>query len=199
MLFLASSAIAAEFEFIAYFAYDRPDHKPLPGLTDGFGFGFSAGFSPFKTWGISVAAASTKHDLDGGISGNRLITVDSRRNAIFFQGHYRFLRLRRTCFEGCFGATYNRINGGDSSGSYLDSNIEPEDVGYSGWGIAIGLNVKHPIQSGYFLFLGIKYNLLTYTTHKIQNIEFSESEHHRKANSLMINIGVAYKLDFSRF
>lgn len=189
------ATFAAQIEFSASLAYDNPVDKPLPGLTDGYGYGFSLSFLPFKTAGLSFGVNSTLHELDAGVRAGSIVHVNSRRVVIYFQGHYRFLTIKTTEFESYLGASYNSINGGDSTGSYLELQLDPEELGYSGWGWEIGLGLKHPIQSGYFIIFNIKYNFLRYSTRQFLEWEYKSR---RKNESLMVNLGVLYRVEISK-
>ena len=199
LILLPVSAPGAEIEFGANFVINDPIDKPLPELSMGYGAGFHIAVSPAVKWGATIGIYTTQHDLVGGIEGNRTVKVNSRRNIFFIQGQYQLLKLSIYEFEATVAATYNSINGGDSSGSYLAQQFDPEGIGYSGWGANTGINIKRMIQAGYLFNLGFRYNIVTYTRHQVAGLEYTGEGHRRRANSLIFYFGVAYRVNFDRF
>jgi hypothetical protein len=203
------SAAAMEIELAVSAAYHNFVQKPLPEISVGYGYGASINLLPFKSIGLGFGAVTTTHDHIGGYrAGGSAIRIRSDAAMLFIRGHYRFLTLKAYEFDGGLCATYNSINGGDSSGSYLDLLVDSDDIGYSGWGMALNFNLKRRIQAGYFVLLSLKYNFLTYSTHQryieIGNndyisIKSSNPEDRRRGSSFMINLGIAYKINFARF
>ena len=195
IIFSAACATGMQFEFSGGLAFDRPIDEPLPGLSAGYGWSLGVGFLPTERIGFSIIANSTEHKMTADTSNNEIARGASKRTALCIMAHYRFLRIRNTEFEAYFGASYNSINGGDSSGSCLDFRFNPEDLGYSGWGTILGASVLHPIGAGYNLTFGVKYNYLIYNHYEFAfPVDFNPR---RDGSSLLINAGVIYRLDFS--
>jgi len=199
-------AEATEFEIGLGIANDIALDEPLPGLTDGFGYIFSGTLILKYPVTLSVGVIGTVHEFDGGEDQGRLVRADSRRNAIFVQANYKFLKLKKTEFSASIGLTSVNINGGDSTGSYINTSYDMDNFGYSGTGQWLGFDIHHHIQSNYFAIFGLKYNLLTYSKHQYQIYSSSinqlvdfENAADRKSNSLTIYIGISFRLDFSRF
>ena len=192
---LIPQTLASQIELSASLAYDNPLDKPLPDLTDGFGYGFSLGFLPFKTAGLSFGVNSTLHKIEAGRRPGSIIHTNSRRVVIYFQSHYRLFTVKTTEFESYLGVSHNSINGGDSTGSYLELPIDPEEIGYHGWGWEVGFGLKHPIQSGYFVIFNIKYNFIRYSTRQFLEWKYNSNI---KGKSLMFNLGVLYRVEISK-
>jgi len=199
LLLWPAAALCADIEFGANFVINDPLDRPLPKLSMGYGTGFQIAVSPMLKWGLAIGIYTTRHDLEGGVLGNRIVQVDSRRYIIYVQGQYRVLRLSIYELEATAAAVYDNINGGDSTGSYLVQQFDPEEIGYSGWGANGGINIKRAIQAGYLFNLGLKYNVITYSTHQVAGLKYTGAEHRRRANSLVFYIGVAYRVNFDRF
>jgi len=213
-LFIIGSAAnlrAAEAEMIGTVVYHHFADQPLPDLTDGYGFGFGITFLPVKKAGVSFGVITSRHDLLGGDEGGRQTRVDSEVSAVFLQANYRFFNRSFLELEALLAATYDNINGGDNSGSYLEfrdfNGYNSEEIGYSGWGTALGLGVIRPIQSGYFVYLGVRYNFLTYSAHQffveqggqLVNVKFTGSQHEQAGDSWIFNLGVGFRINFSQF
>lgn len=178
-------------------AYDYPLDKTLPGLSAGYGWQFMIGIMPFTRGGVSVNVNSTIHDFDAGVSGNRVVEGDSRRTAIGITAHWRFASIRSTDFESYLGAGYYSVGGGDSSGGYVEyPDFDKDQIGYSGWGLIFGAGVVHPIATRYFLQFNIRANMLKYGTYHFIDLEYEVS---RPGNSIAVNLGIIYRIDFSRF
>ena len=199
-------AKAAKVEIGLGLANDIAFQEPLPGLTDGFGYIFSGTLILKYPVTLSIGVIGTRHEFDGGEDLNRLVRADSRRNAIFFQVNYQFLKFKKTELSAGIGVTSVNINGGDSSGSYLYTSYDMDNFGYSGTGQWIDFDIHHQIQSNYFAIFGLKYNLLTYSKHQYQVYSSSagqlidfENAANRDGNSLTAYLGISFRLDFSRF
>ncbi len=196
---------AAKFEVGIGIANDITLEEPLPGLTDGFGYMFSGTLILKFPVTISIGVIGTRHEFDGGEDQNRLVRADSRRNGIFLQANYQFLKLKKTEFSIGIGLTSVNINGGDAdSGSYIGTDYDMENFGYSGTGQWFGFDIHHHIQSNYFVIFGLKYNFLDYSKHQYEQViggqlyDFENSAS-RNGNSLTAYIGVSFRIDFSRF
>jgi len=198
---------AAKFEVGLGLANDMALDEPLPGLTDGFGYIFSGTLMLKFPITMSIGVIGTRHEFDGGEILNQTFRADSRRNAIFLQVNYQFLKLKKAEFSAGIGLTSVNINGGDAdSGSYINSNYDIDNFGYSGTGQWLGFDLHYHIQSNYFVIFGLKYNLLDYSKHQYQyqdvvggqlyDIENSAS---RDGNSLTTYLGISFRIDFSRF
>jgi hypothetical protein len=197
---LYSPCFGMKFQLSAGLASDRPISKPLPGLGSGFGYTFSLGFLPVEKAGLSIGVCATNHSFDAGVYNGKTVSGDSHRSTLFAQIHYQFLKLNTTEFEAYLGGSYNSINGGDSSGGYLNiEDINKDDIGYSGYGGIFGAGVMHPIKSGYFLNLAIRFVLLNYSKYQLPNYSHSDVVHNRKGNSVLINLAIVYRVDFSQF
>jgi predicted porin len=186
-------------EFSATIAIDRPMYKTLPGLSTGLGWGFSVGILPIEKAGIALGVNSTSHELDADTGQVHLVRGDSRRVSVYIQGQYRFLQIENIDFNAYLAATYNSINGGDKDGSYLNIGINPEDLGYSGYGALFGIGVSRPFSENYSLYFSGKYNLLDYSKHQNPLVPDANADPNRKGSSLVINFGILYRVDFAGF
>jgi hypothetical protein len=198
-LLLPVSVGATMLEFSATIAIDRPMYKTLPGLSTGLGWGFSVGILPVEKAGISLGVNSTSHEFDADTAQIHLVRGDSRRVSAYIQGQYRFLQIENIDFNAYLAATYSSINGGDANGSYLDIEVNPEEIGYSGYGALFGFGVSRPFAENYSLYLTGKYNLLNYSKHQVPSFLETNTEHDRKGSSLVINFGILYRVDFAGF
>jgi hypothetical protein len=198
-LLLPISVGATMLEFSATIAIDRPMYKTLPGLSTGLGWGFSVGILPVEKAGIALGVNSTSHELDADTSQDHLVRGDSRRVNVYIQAQYRFLRIKNIDFNAYLAATYGSINGGDESGSYLDIEVNQEEIGYSGSGALFGVGASRPFAENYSLYLTGKYNLLTYSRHQVPSFLETNVGHDRKGSSLVINFGILYRVDFAGF
>jgi hypothetical protein len=198
---LTQSLRATVLEFSGAVAVDVPSYKTLPGLSAGVGWGFSVGILPFQKAGLSLGANSTSHKMDSDPSRGHDVRGDSRRTSVFIQGQYCFLQKNDVDFIAYLAATYNSIDGGDKNGSYTDIGIDPQELGYSGWGTMFGAGVSHKFAENYSLCFGARYNLLNYSKHQYPHIPTFEQPgpNHRRGNSLIINLGIIYSLDFAGF
>lgn len=216
LLFVPEShAVKMEFNF--GFAYDHSTKEPLPELSDGFGYNLGACLWFKDKYGLAAGAVSTRHELiDASLSGQSF-QIDSERDVIYFEGRYKFYRTKTWEFIAHLGYNANhKINGGDSSGSYVQfrdsANYDTNDIGYSGDGYWAGLTVYRRIQSfhrGYFVFLSFKYNLINYNKRRfldtvvdINDTQLSflirdETETDYNAESFLINVGIVLRFDFS--
>jgi hypothetical protein len=186
---------ATMLEFSATLAIDHPTFKTLPGLSTGLGWGFSVGILPVEKAGIALGVNSTSHELDADTS----VRGDSRRVSVYVQGQYRFLQIENIDFNAYLAATYSSINGGDENGSYLDIGVNPEELGYSGYGTLVGIGVSRPFAENYSLVLTGRYNLLEYSKHQLPSFLDTGADPHRKGNSFVINFGILYRVDFAGF
>jgi hypothetical protein len=186
-------------EFSASVAVDRPMYKTLPGLSSGIGWGFSVGILPFEKAGLALGVNSTLHKMDSDTSQTHNVRGDSRRVAVYFQGQYRFLRIHDIDFNAYLAATYNSINGGDEGGSYLDIGVNPEELGYSGWGALFGVGANRQFAENYSLYLSGRYSLLDYSKHQIPSFLRTGPDHNRDGSSLILNLGIIYSVDFAGF
>jgi hypothetical protein len=196
---LSANLMAVQLEFSVSLAVDRPLYKTLPGLSSGIGWGFSIGLLPIDRAGFSVGANSTQHKMDADTSRYHLARGDSRRVSLYFQGHYCFLRLTNYDFEAYLGASYNSINGGDKNGSHLDLQIDPDEMGYTGWGALVGVGVVHQFAKDYSLQFAVRYNMLSYTKHDFPSYLITGPESNRQGSSLVFNLGIIFKVDFADF
>ncbi len=218
-MLLAGSAQAQQMEFDVGFAYDRPIDKPLPELSGGFGFNFSACLW-IRPWiGLAIGAMGTKHDYDAGDLGNQSFTYDAERDVLYLEGRFRAYRLKKWEFVGLAGYTFsNNIHGGDSTGGYLEYQREYENaydserIGYDGSGFWLGFSAHRAIQSfhqGYFLFASVRYMFVNYHTNQfyievldssqrpfLQTVEQSVDV---QANSLSVHLGIILRFDFADF
>lgn len=195
----ASNSPATTLEFSVSLAFDRPLYKTLPGLTTGIGWGFSIGILPVERAGFAIGINSTQHKLNADTASDRLVKGDSRRMSLYFQGHYCFIQIKNVDFEVYLAATYNSINGGDNSGSYLDLNVDPEEIGYTGWGTQFGVGVVSSFAEYYSLEFTVKYNLLNYSKHQMPSFLRDGPEPFRHGSSLVFNLGIIYRIDFDKF
>lgn len=215
----SAPAKALKFEFSAGFAYNHPTQKPIPQLTDGYGYNFNACFWVHPRIGLAVGAMGTTHKLDAGIRPpNQSVTFNSNEGLVYIEGRYKVLETRKWEISPLVGASvYNTIDGGDSSGSYLQfedyPNYNSEDIGYSGQGYWVGLSIYREIRSynqGYFVYLNMYYNFLSYTSHQFYAVYTDigsgstilglfEAESERPANMLIFSLGVVFRFDFASF
>jgi len=212
--FLCPVAGAVELEFNVGLAYDRPTDKPLPELSDGFGYNLGACLWLKQKYGLAIGVAETKHDLAGGTIDNRLIKVDSKKNTAYIEARYKLLVTKHWEIVPLLGATIsNEINGGDQTGSYLQytdyDSYDSESIGYTGSGYWFGMSVYRPIfarSSNHLLFASIRYNLLSYSRVKyfgeledqgVPYLVVFESDTNRAANSFSVMLGVVLRFSLS--
>ena len=212
-------AKALKFEFAAGFAYNHPTQKPLPGLTDGYGYNFSGCFWLHDKFGLALGAMGTRHELDAGVRlPNQSVQLNANEGLVYLEARYKALKTKMWEFSPLVGASvYNTIDGGDNTGSYLQFEYYPnynnEDVGYSGPGYWVGLSIYREIRSynrGYFVYLNMYYNFLSYTSHQfyaeyidnssgITYLGLFEAESKRPANMLVFSLGIVFRFDFANF
>lgn len=217
-LILPDIANAQQMEFNVGFAYDHPIDKPLPELTDGFGYNFSACLWLKKKFGLAVGALSTRHDYTDETDEYQSFQLDAERDVIYFEGRYKFYKANRWEFIGLAGYSFsNNIHGGDSNGGYIEfrdsSYYDSERIGYEGNGYWIGLSAYRAIQSfhqGYFLFASARYMIVEYNTNQYYHLEiregsqndilvYQERDTNLSANSFSIHLGVVLRFDFANF
>jgi hypothetical protein len=214
------NVFAVEMEFNIGLAFDSPIEEPLPELSAGYGYNFGTCLWFKDKYGLALGALSTRHELDGGsdLSGQSF-QVDSERDIIYLEGRYKFYQTERWEFMAHLGYNpHHKINGGDSTGSYVDFrdsvNYNVEDIGYSGTGYWLGLSVYRGIKSfnrGYFIFVSFKYNFINYTKQNYLDKvidagdtqrEFmirNEAETDYDASSFIIKLGIVLRFDFADF
>ncbi len=126
-----------------------------------------------------------------------MIEGDSRRTAIGIMGHWRFAVIGKTEFESYLGAGFNSIGGGDSSGGYVEyPDVDKDQIGYSGWGLIFGAGMVRPIAARYYIQFNIRANMVKYGTYHFIDREFEAS---KPGDSIAANLGIIYRIDFSRF
>jgi hypothetical protein len=211
-------ASAQEMEFNFGLAYDRPIDQPLPELSGGFGFNFSACLWVHNRVGLSLGAIGTRHDFNAGTVNNKEFTFNADRDMIFFEGRFRFLRTKRWELIGLAGYTFsNEIHGGDINGAYVDYQdslqYDSENIGYKGSGMTAGLTVHRAIKSfhqGYLVFATVRYLFTKYHSNQYYDIVIGEGSQHDllvykekdvslNAKSLSIHLGIVLRFDFANF
>ncbi len=215
---ISNKAHAQQMEFNVGFAFDNPNDEPLPALSGGFGYNFSACLWLKEKYGLAVGAMGTKHEFDAGSRNNRSYRLNAERDVLFIEGRYKMHQTKRWEFIGLAGYTFNNnIHGGDSTGGYVEfqdsSSFDSENIGYKGSGYWLGLSVHRAIQSfhqGYFMFASVRYMIVKYRTNQYYYIEpgegsqhdlliYSERDSNIDTNSLSIHLGVVLRFDFDNF
>jgi hypothetical protein len=211
---LTSTAGAIEMEFNLGFAYDHPLDKPLPELTDGYGYNFGTCLWFKQKYGVSLGAINTKHDLDGGIIGNQTFQVDAERDFLYLEGRYKYYPTRDWEIAGILGYAFvNNIKGGDKNGSYLEfrdsATYDSNEIGYTGAGGWVGLSAYRGIRSfnrGYFVYATMRYNFANYSKRQYYRLDQTfylldnrEDDTNEKAKSLSFSLGVVFRFDFANF
>lgn len=99
--------------------------------------------------------------------------------------------------ESYLGVGFNSIGGGDSTGGYVEyPDVEKDQIGYSGWGVVFGAGLVHPIAARYYIQFNVRANVLKYGTYHFIDRQYEAS---KPGSSIAVNLGVAYRIDFSRF
>jgi len=211
-------AAAVEMEFNFGLAYDHPVDKPLPELSDGYGYNFGTCLWFKNKYGIGLGIASTKHELNGGERNpSQLIQTDSEKNIVYAEARYKFLKTERWEIFAQAGVSFSdKINGGDSSGSYIQysdsNNYDITNIGYSGLGYSFGFSVYRSIKSynrGYFVFASFRYDLVNYSRVQYYGLEpvsgggsylaVYEADSQRGGDSFLVMLGVVFRFDMSKF
>ena len=209
-----NQSYAQQMEFNLGLAYDHPFENPLPELTDGFGYNFTACFWIHNRVGLAVGAIGTRHDINGGIYQSQSIKIDAERDMLFLEGRLRFYKSKKYELIGHLGYTFsNNIHGGDTSGSYLQyreeyyDSYDSEDLGYKGSGFWLGTTLYRGItsyHSGYYLFASIrysyaKYNRVIYYDDSLDFLQSFETDADEVAHSLSVILGIVFRFDFANF
>ena len=214
LIFGGQKAAAIEMEFNLGFAYDHPIDKPLPELTDGYGYNFGGCLWFKEKYGVGFGAINTRHELSDNSQPNQTYQVDAQRDFVYIEGRYKFYQSKNWEFAGILGYCFmNNIKGGDSSGSYIQyrdsAGYNSEQIGYTGAGGWVGVSAYKAIHSfhrGYFVFAAIRYSIANYSKrqyyfreeifNQLYNVEVDAD---RKAKSLSINLGIIFRFDLSNF
>jgi len=213
---ISNKANAQQMEFNVGFAYDNPTENPLPAISGGFGYNFSACLWLKRKYGIAIGAIGTRHEFDAGSVNNRSFRLDAERDVAYLEARYNAYQTRRWEFIGLAGYSFsNDIHGGDSTGGYVEFQdsitYDSDNIGYKGSGYWFGISVHRAIQSfhqGYFLFASVRYMITEYRTNQYYYIEPGEGSQHDlliyderdakvNATSLSIHLGVVLRFDFA--